>query len=119
MLGEIQLSNNDNLEAETITGTLPLSNDEYVIRCEYEAFFRCRAYLRDHSGKQLCAEYSINRIPDKYRPFGIKSVLRNSENIIIDYSVAENKFATADECIKTIEMFAQNSIMPCSVNNVI
>lgn len=71
-----------------------LEGSAECVECVFEGFLRCcyEIELREH--ELVSIEYLLTIGHDKFRHYGIKAIMRNKDNDILDCSVAENRFAT-------------------------
>ncbi len=56
---------------------------------------------------------------DKYKPYGIKSVMKDKSGRILDSECAENIFATSDEAEKIIEMLCELTVFPSTLKECV
>lgn len=111
---------------KTATGLLELSKEKSglkgsaeCVECIFEGFLRCcyEIELREH--ELVSIEYLLTIGHDKFRHYGIKAIMRNKDNDILDCSVAENRFATLTECIIKMQMLAKDKVLPCTLPYVV
>ena len=96
-----------------------LEGSAECVVCVFEGFLRCcyEIELREH--ELVSIEYLLTIGHDKFRHYGIKAIMRNKDNDILDCSVAENRFATLTECIIKMQMLAKDKVLPCTLPYVV
>ena len=96
-----------------------LEGSAECVECIFEGFLRCcyEIELREH--ELVSIEYLLTIGHDRFRNYGIKAIMRNKDNDILDCSVAENRFATLTECIIKMQMLAKDKVLPCTLPYVV
>ncbi len=76
-------------------------------------------YGTEIDGENMTTEYFLNVSDDEYRPFGISAVLRNSNGDVIEDGGEKRCFATLDEAMNVMRMFALEDVMPCTISDLL
>lgn len=87
--------------------------------CTFEGFLRCTYDFTNLENEPMTVEYTLAVCDDKYRPYGIKAVLRDGNNKIVECGTALKKFATLSECVSKMYMMACETVLPCTVEYIL
>lgn len=102
-----------------VKSKVKLESSAECVECIFEGFLRCCYEIKLRGNELVNIEYLLTIGSDKFRQYGIKAVMRNKHNDILDCSVAENRFATITECIIKMQMLARDKVLPCTLPYVI
>ncbi len=90
-----------------------LHGDKISLRFDIKCVYNVKV-----NGENMKVQYSLIMNPHDYRPYGIKSLLINSDDRIIDESDIVCRFATISEAVHIMLMFAKESVLPYTVDCV-
>ena len=76
-------------------------------------------HFLDENQRHLTVTYTEVTGTDCYKPYGIKAELTAEDGAVNDTAVAQNRFATREECLENIEMMANMQVTPCTLCDVL
>ena len=80
--------------------------------CVEEGFLRCSYEFTSDENEKMTVEYTLIIANDKYAPYGIRAVMRDSNLRIIEKSCVYRKFSTISECACKMQMLAEELVLP-------
>lgn len=98
---------------------IEISKGEEKRYCTFEGFMRCIYDFIDFKNELMTVEYTLVVCDDKYMPYGIKAVMRDSDNKIVEHGVALKKFATLSECFSKMYMMACETVLPYTIEYIL
>ena len=86
--------------------------------CIAEGFLRYIYEFTTPNNKKMTVEYTLTVSDDDYSPYGIKAVMRDADNRIVDRGEIHRRYATLSECSTRMLMMVREMILPCTLDYV-
>ena len=86
--------------------------------CVAEGFLRYIYEFMTDDNEKMTVEYTLTVCDDSATPYGIKAVMRNAKQNIVDSGSVYRKFATLSECELRMRLMVFDNTAPCAVEYI-
>ncbi len=103
---------------DVISREINLPDSSKAKNCIAEGFLRYIYEFTTPDNKKMTVEYTLTVSDDIYSPYGIRAVVKDADNRIVDRGEIHRRYATLSECTMKMLMMVHEVILPCTLDYV-